>query len=63
MVKSCKKKDYTDGNVEMAWERLENKYEPTSASSLVKTERFFRKRFLCKKKIQMLELQPLKNSE
>jgi hypothetical protein len=26
----------------MAWERLKNKYEPTSAPSLLKTERIFR---------------------
>jgi gag-polypeptide of LTR copia-type/Zinc knuckle len=42
MVKGCKNKDYTEGNATMAWERLKNKYEPTSAPSLVKTERLFR---------------------
>ena len=31
MVKGCKNKDYTEGNATMAWERLKNKYEPTSA--------------------------------
>ena len=30
------------GNAAMAWERLRNKYESTSAPSLVKTERMFR---------------------
>ena len=48
MVKGCKNKDYTEGNAAMAWERLKNKYEPTSAPSLVKTERLFRKSSLSK---------------
>jgi gag-polypeptide of LTR copia-type len=42
MVKGCKDKDFTEGNATMAWERLKNKYEPTSAPSLVKRERLFR---------------------
>jgi hypothetical protein len=42
MVKGCKNKDYTEGNATMAWERLKNKYKPTSAPSLVKAERLFR---------------------
>jgi hypothetical protein len=46
MVKGCKNKDYTEGNATMAWERLKNKYEPTSAPSLVKTEILFRQRSL-----------------
>jgi hypothetical protein len=36
MVKGCKNKDHTEGNVAMAWERLKNKYEPISAPSLVR---------------------------
>ena len=32
----------------MAWERLKNKYDPTSAPSLVKTERLFRQSSLTK---------------
>ena len=48
MVKGCKNKDYTEGNAAMAWERLKNKYEPTSAPSLVKTERLFRQSSLSK---------------
>jgi hypothetical protein len=38
MVKGCKNKDYNEGST-MAWKRLKNKYEPTLATSLVKTER------------------------
>jgi hypothetical protein len=48
MVKGCKNKDYTEGNEAMAWERLTNKYEPTSVPSLVKTERLFTKISFCK---------------
>ena len=32
-------RDHNEGNAAMAWERLKNKYEPTSAPSLVKSER------------------------
>jgi hypothetical protein len=42
IVKSCKTKDYEDGNADLAWEKLKNKYDPVSAPSLVKTERLFR---------------------
>jgi hypothetical protein len=48
MAKGCKNKDYTEGDAAMSWERLKNKYEPISVLSLVKTERIFRQRFLCK---------------
>jgi hypothetical protein len=41
-VKGCKNKDYVDGNASMAWERLKNKFEPSSAPSLVKIEIKFR---------------------
>jgi hypothetical protein len=41
IVKSCKTKDYEDGHAGLAWEKLK-KYDPVSAPSLVKTERFFR---------------------
>jgi hypothetical protein len=47
-VKGFKNKDYTEVNTEMTWERLKNKHEPTSAPSLVKTERMFRQSSLCK---------------
>jgi hypothetical protein len=43
LVKGCKNKDYADGNANMAWERLKNKFEPSSAPSLVKLEKQFRK--------------------
>jgi hypothetical protein len=42
LVKGCKNKDYADGNASMAWERLKNKFEPSSAPSLVKLEKKFR---------------------
>jgi parvulin-like peptidyl-prolyl isomerase len=38
-VKGCKNKDYADGNASMAWQRLQNKFEPTSAPFLVKLEK------------------------
>jgi hypothetical protein len=36
LVKGSKNKDYADGKESMAWERLKSKYEPQSATSLVK---------------------------
>jgi hypothetical protein len=48
MIKGLKNKDYTEVNATMPWERLKNKYEPTSAISLVKIERLFKQRSLCK---------------
>jgi hypothetical protein len=63
MEKGCKNKNYSEGNAAMAWERLKNKYEPTSAPSLVKAERLFRQSSFSKMKTQMLGLQLLKNSE
>jgi hypothetical protein len=42
IVKSCKTKDYEDGHASLAWEKLNEKYDPVSAPSLVKTERLFR---------------------
>jgi hypothetical protein len=42
IVKNCKTKDFEDGNVALAWEKLRRKYDPISALSLVKTERMFR---------------------
>jgi hypothetical protein len=41
-VKGCKNLYYTDGNASMAWEILKNKFEPSSAPSLVKLEKQFR---------------------
>jgi hypothetical protein len=41
LVKGYKNKDYAGGNASMAWERLENKFEPSSAPSLVKLEKQF----------------------
>jgi hypothetical protein len=48
MVKGCKNKHYTEVNKAMTWERLKNNYEPTSIPSLVKSERMFRQKSLCK---------------
>ena len=42
LVKGCKNKDFVDGNANLAWERLRNKFEPQSAPSLVKMEKQFR---------------------
>jgi hypothetical protein len=42
IVKSCKSKEFEDGNAALAWEKLKKKYDPISAPSLVKTERMFR---------------------
>jgi hypothetical protein len=42
LVKDCKNIDYADGNPSMAWERLRNKTEQSSAPSLVKLEKHFR---------------------
>ena len=42
LVKSCKTKEYEDGNAALAWEKLKKKFDPVSAPSLVKTERMFR---------------------
>jgi hypothetical protein len=47
-VKGCKNKDYADGNTNMAWQRLKNKYELQSAPSLVKMEKQFRQSALKK---------------
>jgi hypothetical protein len=43
LVKGCKNRDYANGNASMAWERLKNKFEPSSAPSLVKLEKQFGK--------------------
>ena len=42
IVKSCKSKEFEDGNAALAWDKLKKKYDPISAPSLVKTERIFR---------------------
>jgi hypothetical protein len=42
LVKGYKNKDYADGNARIAWERLRNKFEPSSAPSLVNLEKKFR---------------------
>ena len=42
IVKSCKSKEFEDGNAAQAWEKLKEKYAPVSAPSLVKTQRMFR---------------------
>ena len=41
-MRGCKSKDYPDGNATTAWEKLKNKYEPTSAPSMVKLDKQFR---------------------
>jgi tellurite resistance-related uncharacterized protein len=38
LLKGCKNKD-ADGKASMAWERFKNKFEPSSAPSLVKLEK------------------------
>jgi hypothetical protein len=43
IIRKFKTKDYSDGNVAIAWERLKNTYEPVSAPSMVKLEKQFRK--------------------
>jgi len=48
ILKSCKTKDYEDGNASMAWEKLKKMFDPVSAPTLVKTERLFRERKLGK---------------
>ena len=42
IVRGCKSKDYPDGNATTAWEKLKNKYEPTSASSMVTLDNQFK---------------------
>jgi hypothetical protein len=46
IIRGCKTKEYEDRNAAVAWERLKNKYQPTSAPSLVKLECAFRKSVL-----------------
>jgi hypothetical protein len=38
IIREYKTKDHPDGNGVIAWERLKNKYETVSASSMVKLE-------------------------
>jgi hypothetical protein len=54
LVKDCRNKDYGDGNPIMTWERLRDKFEPSSTPSLVKLEKQFRQCSL--KKIQDLDI-------
>jgi hypothetical protein len=42
IIRGCKIKGYPDGNGTIAWKRLNNKYEPVSAPSMVKLEKQFR---------------------
>jgi hypothetical protein len=42
IVRGCMSKDYPDGNATTACEKLKNKYEPTSAPSMVKLNKQFR---------------------
>jgi gag-polypeptide of LTR copia-type len=42
IVKGYNNKYYPDGNAARAWEKLKNKYEPVSATSMVKSEKQFR---------------------
>jgi hypothetical protein len=39
LMKACRKKYYTDGNARITWEKVRNKFEPSSAPSLVKLEK------------------------
>jgi thermostable 8-oxoguanine DNA glycosylase len=42
ILKSCKTKDYEDGNATHTWEKLKKKFDPVSAPTLVKTWRMIR---------------------
>jgi hypothetical protein len=42
IVKGCKTKHYEDGHAGLASKKLEKKYDPVYAPSLVKTKRLFR---------------------
>jgi hypothetical protein len=53
-IKGCNSKDYLDGNAAIAQERINNKYEPISAPSLMKLEKQFRE--LSLKKVQDPEI-------
>jgi hypothetical protein len=62
IVKSCKSKDFEDGNAVLAWEKLKKKYDPISVPSIVKTERMFRESRLGKNedpKIWIINLEDL----
>jgi gag-polypeptide of LTR copia-type/Zinc knuckle len=62
IVESCKTKDHPDGNAAAAWEKLKNKYEPVSATTLVKLEKQFRELSLKKgqdPEIWIMELEDL----
>jgi hypothetical protein len=39
IVKGCKRKDHPDGNVAIAWDKVQNKYKPMSAPSMVKLDK------------------------
>jgi hypothetical protein len=41
LVKGFKNKDYADANTSMAWEKMKEKFEPSSAPSQVKLEKHF----------------------
>jgi hypothetical protein len=43
IIRGWKSRDYTDGSSALAWDKLNKKFDPDSAPSLVKTERAFRK--------------------
>jgi hypothetical protein len=38
LVKVCNSNNHADGNASMTWERLKNKFEPSSNPSLVKLD-------------------------
>jgi gag-polypeptide of LTR copia-type len=42
IVRACKSKEYPEGNATTAWEKLKQKYEATSAPSLLKLDKQFR---------------------
>ena len=41
-MNGCKTKDFADGTVNLAWEKLKKKLGPVSAPPFVKTERMFK---------------------
>ena len=39
LVKNCKTSDYPEGNCKLAWDRLEAKYAPKTAPSMLKLKK------------------------
>ena len=41
LIKNCKSKEYPEGNAKRAWDRLQSKYAPETAPSLLKLKKKF----------------------